>query len=113
MEKNPDEIPMFAVFVERRLGLPSSDFFRGFLNFFKIEYVNLNPNSIFQLSCYVHFCEAFLGIQPHWELFRKLFQVKAHPYSDQPEVVGGAGLQLGQEAKELYFNYKLVDSCGD
>jgi hypothetical protein len=28
MEKNPDEIPMFALFVERELALPVSDFFR-------------------------------------------------------------------------------------
>jgi hypothetical protein len=31
MEKNPDEIPMFAQFVERRLALPASDFFKGLL----------------------------------------------------------------------------------
>jgi hypothetical protein len=31
MEKNPDEIPMFARFVERELALPASDFFKGLL----------------------------------------------------------------------------------
>jgi hypothetical protein len=31
MEKNPDEIPMFARFVERGLALPASDFFKGLL----------------------------------------------------------------------------------
>ena len=30
-EKTPDEIPMFAMFCERGLALPTSDFFRGFL----------------------------------------------------------------------------------
>jgi hypothetical protein len=30
MEKNPDEILMFARFVERRLALPASDFFKVF-----------------------------------------------------------------------------------
>jgi hypothetical protein len=29
MEKNTDEVPMFARFVERRLALPASDFFKG------------------------------------------------------------------------------------
>jgi hypothetical protein len=29
MEKNPDEIPMFARFAERGLSLPASDFFKG------------------------------------------------------------------------------------
>jgi hypothetical protein len=29
MEKNPDEIPMFARFVERGLALSANDFFKG------------------------------------------------------------------------------------
>jgi hypothetical protein len=31
MEKNPDEVPMFARFVERGLALLTSDFFNGLL----------------------------------------------------------------------------------
>jgi hypothetical protein len=34
MEKNPDEIPMFARFVERGLALPASDFFKGLLMYY-------------------------------------------------------------------------------
>jgi hypothetical protein len=64
MEKNPDEIPMFARFVERRLVLPASSFFKGLLEYYGIEYLNLNPNGIFLVSVFVHFCEAFLGIKP-------------------------------------------------
>jgi hypothetical protein len=44
MEKNPDEIPMFTSFVERGLALPVSDFFKGLLDYYDIEYLNLNPN---------------------------------------------------------------------
>jgi hypothetical protein len=33
MEKNPDEILMFARFVERRLALLASDFFKGLLKY--------------------------------------------------------------------------------
>jgi hypothetical protein len=47
MEKNLDEIPMFARFVERGLALPVSDFFKGLLKYYGIEYLNLNPNRIF------------------------------------------------------------------
>jgi hypothetical protein len=47
MEKNPDEIPMFARFVERGLALPVSNFFKGLLKYYDIEYLNLNPNGIF------------------------------------------------------------------
>jgi hypothetical protein len=65
MEKNPDEVPMFARFVERGLALPASDFFKGLLKYYGIEYLNLNPNGIFHVSVFVHFCEAFVGIKPH------------------------------------------------
>jgi hypothetical protein len=67
---------MFARFAERGLSLPASDFFKGLLGYNDIEYLNLNPKGIFHTAIFVHFCEAFLGIKPHWILFRKFFRVK-------------------------------------
>jgi hypothetical protein len=92
MEKNPDEIPMFARFVECGLALPTSDFFKGLLKYYGIEYLNLNPNRIFHVSVFIHFREAFVGIKPHWVLFRKFFRVKPQPSASDPRVVGGADI---------------------
>jgi hypothetical protein len=92
MEKNPDEIPMFARFVECGLALPASDFFKGLLKYYGIEYLNLNPYGIFHVSVFVHFCEAFVRIKPHWILFRKFFCVKPQPSANDPRVVGGADI---------------------
>jgi hypothetical protein len=92
MEKNPDEIPMFTRFAERGLSLPASDFFKGLMGYYSIEYLNLNPNGIFHTAVFVHFCEAFLGIKPHWILFQKFFRVKPLPSASNPRVVGGAGI---------------------
>jgi hypothetical protein len=91
-EKNPDEIPMFARFVECGLAVPTSDFFKGLLRYYGIEYLNLNPNDIFHVSMFVHFCEAFVGIKPHWVLFRKFFRVKPQPSTNDPRVGEGAGI---------------------
>jgi hypothetical protein len=66
MEKNEDEIPMFTRFAERGLSLPASDFFKGLMGYYDIEYLNLNPNGIFHTAVFIHFCEAFLGIKTHW-----------------------------------------------
>jgi hypothetical protein len=63
-EKNPYEVPMFARFVERGLALPASDFFKGLIKYYDIEYLNLNPNGIFHISVFVHFCEALWGSSP-------------------------------------------------
>jgi hypothetical protein len=70
MENILDEIPMFARFVDSGLALPTSDFFKGMLRYYGIEYLNLNPDGIFHVSVFVHFCVEFVGIKPHWILFR-------------------------------------------
>jgi hypothetical protein len=90
MAKNPDEISMFVQFVECGLTLPARDFFKGMLRYYGIEYLNFNPNGIFHVSIFVHFCEAFLGIKPHWILFQKFFRVKLQPSTDDLRVVGDA-----------------------
>jgi hypothetical protein len=100
MEKNPDEIPMFTRFVERGLALPASNFFKALLEYNGIEYINLNPNGIFHTSVFVHFCKAFLGIKPHWVLFRKFFRVKPQSSANDPRVVGGADIQMREDVAE-------------
>jgi hypothetical protein len=100
MEKNPDGIPMFARFVERGLAVPTSDFFKGLLRHYGNEYLNLNPNGIFHDFVFVHYCETFVGIKPHWILFRKFFCVKSQPSTNDPHVVGGAGIQMCEDAAE-------------
>jgi hypothetical protein len=113
MEKSEDEIPMFARFVERGLALPASDFLKGLMGYYGIEYLNLNPNGILHTAVFVHLCEAFLGIKPHWILFRKFFRVKPQPSASNPRVVGGAGIQMREDAAEQYLSYKLIDSNQD
>jgi hypothetical protein len=113
MEKNPDEIPMFMRFMERGLALPASSFFKGLLEYYDIEYLHLNPNGIFHTSIFVHFCEAFLGIKPHLVLFRKFSRVKPQPSANDPRVVGGADIQMREDAAEQYLAYKLIDSNQD
>jgi hypothetical protein len=113
MEKNPDEIPMFARFVERGLALPASDFFKGLLRYYGIEYLNLNPNGVFHVSSFMHFCETFLGIKPHWIPFRKFFRVKPQPSTNDPRVVGGVGIQMREDAADQYLACKLIESNQD
>jgi hypothetical protein len=113
MEKNADEISMFTRFAERGLSLPASDFFKGLMGYYGIEYLNLNPNGIVHTAVFVNFYEAFLGIKPHWILFRKFFRVKPQPSTSNPRVVGGAGIQMREDTAEQYLSYKLIDSNQD
>jgi hypothetical protein len=68
---------VFASFFERGFNLPAGDFFRGLLYYYRLELVHLVPNSITVVSTFIHFCEAYLGIPPHFTLWRYFFVVKS------------------------------------
>ena len=92
--ENTEEIVAFTPYLERGLGFPCSSFFSGLLRYYMIQLHHLTPNFFVHISIFVHLCEAFLGIEPHFELFRFLFHLKPQPDSLVLDVVGGAGLQL-------------------
>ena len=71
-----DEVVVFSSFFYRGFSLPTSSFFRGLLKFYNIRIYHLNPNSVLQIAIFIHLCEAFLGIEPHFNLFRSLFCIK-------------------------------------
>jgi hypothetical protein len=67
---------VFVSFFECGFNIPAGDFLRGLLFNYKLELVHLVPNSITVVSSFIHFCEAYLGITPHFFLWRHLFNVK-------------------------------------
>jgi hypothetical protein len=68
---------IFTSFFERGFNLSTGDFFRGLLYYYGLELVHLVPNSITVVSSFIHFCEAYLGISPHFLLWRYFFSVKS------------------------------------
>ncbi|KAK1686255.1 hypothetical protein QYE76_047103 [Lolium multiflorum] len=98
---------MFAAFLFRGLSLPAHEFLRSLLFFYGIQLWQLTPNSILHLSIFITLCEAFLGIDPHWGLWRKIFYVKRHNGNDGPPVVGGVGFVVRKEVN--YFNYPMKE----
>ena len=60
----------------------------------RVQVHHLTPNSILHISIFVHLCEAFLGIETHFDLFQYFFHLKPHPSESRMDVVGGAGLQF-------------------
>ena len=94
--ENTGEIIGFVPYFEQGLGLRSSNFFSGLMYYYGIQLHHLTPNSFVHMSIFVHLCEAFLGIEPHFDLFCHLFHLKPQPSSASLDVVGGAGIQLRQ-----------------
>ncbi len=106
---NTGEIVVFESFFYRGFSVPTSRFFRGLLHFYKIELVHLNPNSILHIAAFIHLCEAYLGIGPHFALFRYLFQVTTRQKSG-PVVVGGASIQMRKQRSDKYITLPTRDS---
>jgi hypothetical protein len=72
-------IVVFSSFFQRRFGLLTYDFFRRLLDQYKIELVHLNPNSVLQITVFVHLYEAILGIPHNFPLFKNNFFQKYLP----------------------------------
>jgi hypothetical protein len=64
---------VFSSFFERGFNLASGDFFYGMLYYYQLELVQLVPNSITIVSTFIHFCEAYLEISPHFLLWGYFF----------------------------------------
>ena len=103
------ETVMFRDFVERGLTLPVSKFFYRLLHFWGIQLHHLTPQSILHLSIFTHFCEAFLGLLPHFHLFQHFFILVPISNATNPAVVGGCELVLRPENQSKYLAYDPVN----
>jgi hypothetical protein len=72
--------------------------------------VHLAPNSITIIATFIHLCEAFLGITPHFHLWRHFFELKK---TGKGVVVGSISFMLCQNMKSEYINLALPDNTTD
>ena len=106
---NTDEVIVFEDYFWRGLGFPVHSFLRDLLVFWSISLCNLHPNTILHISIFIHFCEAFLGILPHFNLFRHLFWLKKKGGGGS-KVVGRVYLQLWNGMASDYISVPLNTS---
>ena len=106
---NTDEVVVFEDYFWRGLGFPVHPFLRDLLVFWSISLCNLHPNTILHILIFIHFYEAFLGILPHFNLFRHLFWLKKKGGGGS-KVVGGVYLQLRDGMASEYINVPLNTS---
>jgi hypothetical protein len=104
------ESVVYVPFLLRGLALPVSPFFRGLLDFYHLNLTHLNPNSIMQVSIFVHLCEVFLGILPHFGLWKYLYHCRPRMARGQHQLVGGASLEMRRGRKTDYLDIPLKDS---
>ena len=90
-------------------------FLRGLLNEWGLELQHLNPTGVLHIAGFVTVCEAFLGMEPHVDLFRLFFSGRAMADRSSAEIapVGGFALQRKPSAGGSYPMYVPYDSIGD
>ena len=74
----------------------------------------MNPNKIYHIAAFIVMCEGYLGIEPHFELWRYFFSIalikKKERGRETPVLMGCMGSHLrGQRAAE-YMPYQLSRS---
>jgi hypothetical protein len=104
------ESVIYVPFLLRGLALPISPFFRGLLDFYHLNLTHLNPNSILQISIYVHLCEAFLGVLPHFGCGSTCITVALGWPGGSISWWGGASLEMRRGRKTDYLEIPLKDS---
>jgi hypothetical protein len=90
---------VFASFFERGLNLPVGDFFHVLLYYYMLELVHLVRNSVTVVLTFINFCEAYLGILPHFLLWRYFFCVKSTGKRSGPVRFVMLNLRLGLKAE--------------
>jgi hypothetical protein len=87
LEPAPEEgeVVVFAAHFERGFGLPASDFFRQFLNFYDLQSHHLPGNTVFYLSSFVAFLEGYVCLWPTVEAFAHLYNLRINSIQD-PEL---------------------------
>jgi hypothetical protein len=89
---------MFFDFLLRGLSLPAHEFLHGLLFVYGVQLHQLTPNSILHIACFITLCESFLGIEPHFLLWKYLFWLcPSVSLAKKPEL-GGAIIYVRTES---------------
>jgi hypothetical protein len=99
---------MFYAFLFRGFTLPAHEFLHGLLFIYGVQLDQLTPNYILHITCFITLCEAFLGIDPHWVLWKYLFLLRHNASKNEVHDLGGAIIFV--RPKSQYLKFEMADS---
>jgi hypothetical protein len=68
-----------------------------------VQLHQLTPNSLLHIACFITLCESFLGIKPHFILWRSLFWLRPSVSLSKKPELGGAVISVRAESQYLEF----------
>ena len=104
----PHESVVFLTHFVHGLGFPLHSFVRRLMFYYGMDFHDLAPNFILNISAFIVMCEAFLRIRPHFGLWLKTFNVKPKVVSGQQ--VEGGGAMVGKMPNVTWLEGTYVDT---
>jgi hypothetical protein len=95
---------MFLAFLLRGFSLPAHEFLRGLLFVYGVQLHQLTPNSLLHIACFMTLCESFLGIEPHFLLWRSIFRLRPNVALSKKPELGRAVVSMCPKAQYLEFS---------
>ncbi|KAK1608506.1 hypothetical protein QYE76_032179 [Lolium multiflorum] len=92
----------------RGLSPPIHEFLRGLLFVYGLQLHQLTPNSILHVSIFITLCECFLGVQPNWALWKRIFCLHRNGSHGVAYNIGGVVICVRSDVD--YFDVKFPDS---
>ncbi|KAK1696179.1 hypothetical protein QYE76_012876 [Lolium multiflorum] len=92
----------------RGLSAPIHEFLRGLLFVYGLQLHHLTPNSILHISIFITLCECFLGVQPSWARWKRIFFIRPNGSHNVTYNIGGVVICIRPDVE--YFDVKFPDS---
>jgi hypothetical protein len=65
----------FVAFYEQGFGTPSHQFIHSLLRYYGLELHNLTPIRVLHIAAFITLCEAYIGVDPKFDLWNYFFRV--------------------------------------
>jgi hypothetical protein len=95
---------IFLAFLLRGLSFPAHEFLRGLLFVYGVQLHQFTPNSILHIACFITLRESFLGIEPHFLLWKYLFRLRPSVALSKKPELGGVVISVRAESQYLEFS---------
>jgi hypothetical protein len=95
---------MFLAFLLCGLSFPAHEFLRGLLFVYAVQLHQLTPNSILHIACFITLCELFLGIEPHFLLWKYLFHLRPNVSLSKKPKLDRAVVSVRVESQYMEFS---------
>ena len=109
----PHERVVFLAHFVRGLGFPLHPFVRGLMFYYELDFHDLAPYFVLNISTFIVICESFLRIRPHFGLWLKTFNVKPKMISGQHAECGGAVISKGADVPWPKGSFPEVSNYGN